>query len=277
MKDAPTSTNNIDVTVASSRVAACMVDRDQLILDHVPLLKHIVGRLFFDVPGSLDRDDLFGYGMMGLITAADAWDASRGLAFSTFAYPRIRGAILDELRRMDFLPRGRREKVRAVDKVIETLEQAGSARPTPEEIASELGWSVTEVDEVFVTASTAVHASLDQDRGDHEVGGGLAAMLLDPKSEDPVGSAEFEEMKELLVEAITDLPTQEKTVITLYYAEELLLREIAEILEVTESRVSQIHSRAIYRLNRSMLGSGDDGPSKKSTAPIGAKGGSSDG
>ncbi len=260
MNDPQPPPSTVDVTVASSGVGS--VDRDQLILDHVPLLKHIVGRLFFDVPGSLDRDDLFGYGMMGLITAADAWDASRGLAFSTFAYPRIRGAILDELRRMDFLPRGRREKVRAVDKVIEKLEQEGRFKPTPEEIASDLGWSVAEVDEVFVTASTAIHTSIDQDRSAENVGGGLAAMLLDPKSNDPVGSAEFEEMKELLVDAIAELPTQEKTVITLYYAEDLLLREIAEVLEVTESRVSQIHSRAIYRLNRSMLGNEEEDDAK---------------
>ena len=271
MTDTPTPPNTVDVMAASSAMGPD--ERDKLILDHVPLLKHIVGRLFFDVPGTLDRDDLFGYGMMGLITAADAWDASRGLAFSTFAYPRIRGSILDELRRLDFLPRGRREKVRAVDKVIEKLEQQGSTKPTPEEIASELGWSVDDVDEVFVTASTAVHTSLDQDRGSKEVGGGLAAMLLDPKSEDPVGSAEFEEMKVLMVEAISALPTQEKTVITLYYAEELLLREIAEVLDVTESRVSQIHSRAIYRLNRSLLEDEEEQDAKKSTAPKGATGG----
>ncbi len=271
MSNAPTPPSTVDVMAASSAVGAD--DRDQLILDHVPLLKHIVGRLFFDVPGTLDRDDLFGYGMMGLITAADAWDASRGLAFSTFAYPRIRGAILDELRRLDFLPRGRREKVRAVDKVIEKLEQEKRAKPTPEEIATELGWSVEDVDEVFVTASTAVHTSIDQERGSEEVGGGLAAMLLDPKSEDPVGSAEFEEMKELMVEAISALPTQEKTVITLYYAEELLLREIADVLDVTESRVSQIHSRAIYRLNRSMLGTKEEQDAKKSQEPNGVHGG----
>ena len=271
MNDVPTPPSTVDITASSS--AKGVDDRDKLILDHVPLLKHIVGRLFFDVPGTLDRDDLFGYGMMGLITAADAWDASRGLAFSTFAYPRIRGAILDELRRMDFLPRGRREKVRAVDRVIEKLEQQGSAKPTPEGIAAELGWSVADVDEVFVTASTAVHTSLDQDRGSQEVGGGLAAMLLDPKSDDPVGSAEFEEMKVLLVEAISALPKQEKTVITLYYAEELLLREIAEVLDVTESRVSQIHSRAIYRLNRSMLGTDEEQQAQNSQTPHGATGG----
>lgn len=227
-------------------------EREALIIDHVPLLKHIVGRMFLDVPGSLDRDDLFGFGMLGLIAAADAWDTSRGIAFSTFAYPRIRGAILDELRRMDFLPRGRRERVRQVDTAISELEQEEGVRPTPERIAEHLGWTAEEVDEALSSASSAVRTSLDASNDD-EGSTGLASMLLDPRSKDPVGSAEYEELKEALVDAIAELPDQDKTVITLYYAEELLLREIAEILGVTESRVSQIHSRAIYRLNRTLL------------------------
>jgi RNA polymerase sigma factor FliA len=231
-------------------------DRDKLIMDHVPLLKHLVGRMFFDVPGAVERDDLFGFGMIGLIAAADSWDRSRGIAFSTYAYPKIRGAILDELRRMDFLPRGRRERVRQVEAVMDRLEQERGQKPAPEEIASVLGWSVDEVDEVFVTASAAIKTSLDAGSDEDGVSAQLGAMLTDPRSDDPVGSAEFEEMKEAMVKAITELPTQEKTVITLYYAEELLLREIAEVLGVTESRVSQIHSRAIYRLNRELDGEG---------------------
>jgi len=227
-------------------------EREALIIDHVPLLKHIVGRMVLDVPGSMDRDDLFGFGMLGLIGAADAWDSSRGIAFSTFAYPRIRGAILDELRRMDFLPRGRRERVRLVDAAIAELEQTEGARPTPERIAEHLGWTPEEVDEALSSASAAVRTSIDAPT-DEEGSGGLASMLLDPSSSDPVGSAEYDELKEALVDAIAELPDQEKTVITLYYAEELLLREIAEIIGVTESRVSQIHSRAIYRLNRNLL------------------------
>lgn len=141
---------------------------------------------------------------------------------------------------------------------MERLEQTHGHKPAPEEIAAALGWSVDEVDEVFVTASTAVRTSLDSAGDERGIGVELGAMLTDPRSTDPVGSAEFEEMKEVMVEAISALPTQEKTVITLYYAEELLLREIAEVLGVTESRVSQIHSRAIYRLNRSLEGDGED-------------------
>ncbi|MEC7232828.1 MAG: FliA/WhiG family RNA polymerase sigma factor [Planctomycetota bacterium] len=227
-------------------------EREALIIDHVPLLKHIVGRMVLDGPGSMDRDDLFGFGMIGLIAAADSWDSSRGIAFSTFAYPRVRGAILDELRRMDFLPRGRRERVRQVDAAIAELEQVDGARPTPERIAEHLGWSPDEVDEALSSASAALRTSIDS-LTDDDGGGGLASMLFDPCSKDPVGSAEYDELKEALVDAIAELPEQERTVITLYYAEELLLREIAEILGVTESRVSQIHSRAIYRLNRTLL------------------------
>ncbi|MEZ6016029.1 MAG: FliA/WhiG family RNA polymerase sigma factor [Planctomycetota bacterium] len=221
--------------------------REDLVIAHIPLLKHIVGRMCFDTPGSMERDDLFGFGMIGLLAAADAWDPARGLAFSTFAYPKIRGAILDELRRCDFLPRGRRELVRSVEAAIGRLEQAQGQKPSPEEIAAELGLTIEEVDEALLAAATAVQTSLEDGPGVD-----LATMLVDPRCDDPVGSVEWEELKQLLVEAIEELPEQEKTVITLYYAEELLLREIAEVLGVTESRVSQIHTRAVYRLNRTL-------------------------
>ncbi|MEQ1893557.1 MAG: FliA/WhiG family RNA polymerase sigma factor [Planctomycetota bacterium] len=227
--------------------AGVELDRDKLILDHIPLLQHIVGRMSFDSPGRIQRDDLFGWGMRGLIEAADAFDPARGLQFSTFAFPRIRGAILDELRNLDFLPRGRRDRLREVERAIAELEQVHGAPPTPEELAKHLGASTEEIDEVLHSARVASWASLEGGPSDE-----LGALLTDPRSEDPVGSAEWNEMKALLVRAMTDLPEPEKTVITLYYAEELLLREIGEILGVTESRVSQIHSRALYRLNREL-------------------------
>lgn len=223
-------------------------DRDCLIIDHIPLLKHIVGRMSLDVPGGVDRDDMYGFGMLGLISAADSFDASRGLKFSTYAYPKIRGAILDELRRADFLPRGRRERVRELDRVVSTLEQEGGLPPTPEEIAKAMGIGIEEVDDILLSARSANEASLDEDGPSAQ----LASLVSDPSSQDPVGSAEWNEMKQVLVEAIQALPAQEQTVITLYYGEELLLRDISKILGVTESRVSQIHSGALYRLNRSL-------------------------
>lgn len=226
---------------------AHLVDREKLILDHIPLLRHIVGRLALDLPASVERDDLYGWGMLGLIGAADTWEPSRGLKFSTFAFPRIRGSILDELRRADFLPRGRREKVRELERAVSTLEQRDGVAPSPEQIAVELGVTPDEVGEILLSARSAGTASLDDGPGTE-----LLGLLSDPHSDDPQGSAEWEEMRRLLVAAIGDLPEQDKTVITLYYGEELYLREIAEVLGVTESRVSQIHSRALYRLNRQL-------------------------
>lgn len=222
-------------------------DRDRMILDHLPLLHHIVGRMAIDLPRRVERDDLLGFGMLGLIAAADSWDASRGLKFSTYAYTRIRGAVLDELRKLDFLPRGRREQVRELERALRSLEQANGAPPSPEELAEELGLTMDEVDEILVSAKVAGLVSLDDGPSADLVG-----LLSDPSSEDPVGSAEWAELKDVLVVAIDGLPDNEKTVITLYYAEELLLKEIAEVMGVTESRVSQIHTRALYRLNRGL-------------------------
>lgn len=223
------------------------VDRDRLILDHLPLLRHISGRMCFDNGGGVEREDLYGFGMIGLIGAAESWEPSRGLKFSTYAFPRIRGAILDELRRQDFLPRGRRERLRELEAVAANYEKEFGFPPSPEELAERLGTSAQEVDEILLSASSAVQTSLEGGPSD-----AFASLLTDPRSEDPIGSAEWKEMRELLVDAIVDLPQQEKTVITLYYGEDLLLKDISEVLGVTESRVSQIHSRALYRLNRTL-------------------------
>ncbi len=222
-------------------------EREKLILGHVPLLKHIVGRMA--CPHGIERDDLYGFGMLGLIAAADSWEPQRGLKFSTYAYTRIRGAILDELRRSDHLSRGSRERLREVDRTIHRFEQEHGAAPSPEDIARELGTSVDEIDELLVAARAGGETSLDE-MG--EESSSLSSLLADPRSPDPLGSAEWNECKLRVADAIEELPDQERSVITLYYAEGLLLREISDVLGVTESRVSQIHSRAIYRLNRAM-------------------------
>jgi len=221
-------------------------ERDRLVIEHIPLLKHIVGRM--NAPAGVDRDDLYGFGMLGLLAAADSWDASRGLKFSTYAYHKVRGAILDEMRKQDVVSRGKRELLREVERFVSSSEQEQGLAPLPEQIAEALSISVEEIDDALACARSAGEISLESE-GDETR---LSALLGDPRSEDPVGSAEFAEMKQLLVEAIKELPDQEKTVITLYYAEELLLKDIGEVLGVTESRVSQIHSRALYKLNRAL-------------------------
>jgi RNA polymerase sigma factor for flagellar operon FliA len=217
-----------------------------MVLEHVPLLRHIVGRM--SLPRGVDRDDVLGWGMLGLIAAAEGFDASRGLAFSTYAYSRIRGAILDELRRTDALPRAQRALLRNVERATAQLTQEYGAPPTPEEIAERAGISTDEVVEVLALARAAIEMSLEEE----SPGGNLSAMLTDPRSDDPVASAQWQEMKALLAQAIQRLPEPERNVILLYYGEELLLRDIGEVLGVTESRVSQIHSSAIYRLNREL-------------------------
>lgn len=221
--------------------------REHLILDHVPLLKHVVGKLSLDLPASIDRDDLIGFGMLGLIAAADSWEPERGLAFSTYAYTRIRGAVLDELRRQDFLPRSRREKVRQLDRVVAQVEQETGLPPSIEQLAERLGVEIEDVDRLLSSARTAHLASLDVSDGCE-----LGDLLSDPASLDPVGSAEWHETRALLASAIRELDENEQTVVNLYYAEDLLLREISELLGLSESRISQIHARALYRLNHSL-------------------------
>jgi RNA polymerase sigma factor for flagellar operon FliA len=232
----------MNVPSVSSRLA--QEQRDAMILEHVPLLHHIVGRMAVDAPGRVEREDLLGFGMLGLIAAADSFEPERGLKFSTYAFTRIRGAILDELRKLDFLPRSQRDRVKDLDRNAKRLEQKLQRPPTPEELADAMGIDAAEIDVILLNARQAKHASLD-DRPSRD----LLEMLEDPRSRDPVGSAEWSELKKLLIGLITALPDQEKTVITLYYGEELMLRDIAGILGVTESRVSQIHTRALYRLN----------------------------
>ena len=221
--------------------------RDQLILDHLPLLHHIVGRMALELPARLDREDLLGYGMLGLVSSSDAWDPERGLKFSTYAYPRIRGSIIDELRRGDFLSRTKREHVRDLERAWSELEQELGAPPSIESLAQALAISEEDVLERLTTARSAMVISLDDGPGEE-----FGALLSDPRSANPAEDVEQDELKGLLRQAIVDLPEQEQAVITLYYAEELLLREIGEVLGVTESRVSQIHTSALYRLNRAL-------------------------
>ncbi len=223
------------------------VDRDQLIVSHVPLLKHVVGRMIIDLNSTIERDDLIGWGMLGLIHAADSFEPARGLKFSTYAFPKIRGAILDELRRLDFLPRGRRDRVRDLDRVVAALEQRTGTPPALEEVAAAMSVSAQEVDEILLSARSGVTASLDEGLSPQ-----LQALLADPSDSDPQQHAEKQELVQLLAQAIRELPEQEKSVITLYYAEGLFLRDIGQIMGVSESRVSQIHTRALFSLNRAL-------------------------
>jgi RNA polymerase sigma factor for flagellar operon FliA len=229
---------------------ASEAERDRLILGHLALLQHIVGRMSLDVPGRIQRDDLFGWGMRGLIEAADSFEPARGLAFSTFAFPRIRGAILDELRSLDWASRSIRRKARTVEEAARDLGQKLGRAATEEEVAEALNLSPSELsrlmDEVHGTAllslSKAVSTEDDQDYIQ------LEDIVDDPAQTDALEVIESEQAREVLLETIDGLPEQQRLVVALYYYEEMTLKEIGEALHISESRVSQIHTRAVKTL-----------------------------
>jgi len=228
-------------------------EREQLIEDYLPLVHHVLGRLPLHLPVTLEREDLFEVGVIGLINAADTYNPAKGAAFKTYAYVNIRGAILDEIRKHDFVPRSRRDRTRQIATAERELEDRLDRPATPEEIAQETGLNITQVEDSLVHAHGASVLSLDDG---HSSGDGEPARLIDslrmPESPDPADAAAHNEMKERLVAAIQELPERERHVILLYYTEELRLKEIGEVLGVTESRVSQLHARAIRLLNKSI-------------------------
>lgn len=223
---------------------ASNAERDRRALDYLPLVRYVVGRLCIDLPASIDRDDLYSYGVLGLLHAATTYDPSRGVAFKTHAFIHIRGSILDELRKLDFLPRTRRDKVKKLDAAVARLQQSLGRAPSPEELAKELGVEEGDIDELLLVARTSNLLSIE------DPGRSVPLGIACSKSEDPLDAAQQKEMKKALADAIGQLPEIEKKVIVLYYSEGLLLKEIGEVLGVTESRISQVHSRALFRLNR---------------------------
>jgi RNA polymerase sigma factor for flagellar operon FliA len=233
--------------------------RDRLILTYAPLVKYVAGRLGSGLPAHVDDDDLISYGLLGLIGAIERYDPARDVKFETYAIARIKGSIIDELRALDWVPRSVRARARDIERSIADLERKLHRAPTDEEIAERLGVSVDELGESLVDISRSSIAALDELWTVNTGGGGDQVALIDTiedtEAPDPQGSLSQTEMKEAVGEAIARLPDREKLVVTLYYYEELTLREIGEVLGVTESRVSQLHTKAILRL-KARLSSG---------------------
>jgi RNA polymerase sigma factor for flagellar operon FliA len=231
--------------------------RDRLILTYAPLVKYVAGRLGAGLPAHVEESDLVSYGLLGLIDAIERYEPDRDVKFETYAISRIRGAIIDELRSMDWVPRSVRARAREIEKAIGQLEASLLRPPTDEEIAGKLGVSQEELEESLVEISRSSIAALDE-LWASPMGSGDAIALVDtledPHSAAPGGEIEQTEVKELIGEAISSLPEREKLVITLYYYEELTLREIGEVLGVTESRISQLHTKAILRLKARLAG-----------------------
>lgn len=225
--------------------------RERLILHYSPLVKYVAGRLSVGLPANVDQADFVSYGIFGLIDAIEKFDPGRAIKFETYAMSRIRGAIIDELRALDWIPRSVRQKARAVEAAYATLEARLRRTPSEAEVAGEMRISLDELRAVFSQLSLANVVALDEllhgsaERGDHL---SLVDTLEDTTADDPVEVFESRETKQMLARAINTLPEREKTVVTLYYYESLTLAEIGQVLGVSESRVCQIHTKAVLQL-----------------------------
>jgi RNA polymerase sigma factor FliA len=225
--------------------------RERLILHFAPLVKYVASRVATGLPATVEQADLVSYGMFGLIDALEKFEPARGIKFETYAIPRIRGAILDELRAMDWVPRSVRYKARQIERAYTVLETKHRRAPTDVEIARHLGMTSSELHEVLTQISFVSVLALDEllavgsDRGDVV---SLLDTLADSGGVDPTTGLEGRETRVLLTSAINELSEREKLVVTLYYFEGLTLAEIGEVLGVTESRVCQIHTKAVHQM-----------------------------
>jgi RNA polymerase sigma factor for flagellar operon FliA len=228
--------------------------RERLILHYAPLVKYVAGRVATGLPATVEQADLASYGMFGLIDALDKFDLDRAIKFETYAIPRIKGAIIDELRAMDWVPRSVRFKAREIEKAIASLEARLKRAPTETEMAEHLGVSRNELHETVTQISFVSVMALDEivavgeDRSE-------GVTLLDTLADggDPTTGLEGQETRGMLAAAINGLSEREKIVVTLYYFEGMTLSEIGEILGVTESRVCQIHTKAVGLLRGQLV------------------------
>ena len=225
--------------------------RDRLILHYAPLVKYVAGRVGVGLPPNIEQADLVSYGIFGLIDAIEKFDVNRAIKFETYAISRIKGAIIDELRSIDWIPRSIRSKAREVERAYAALEAKLHRTPTEPEVAAELGIKLDDLHAIFGQVSFVNVVALDEllnvngEKGDKV---SLVDTLEDTKAEDPVQAFESEETKHLLAKAINNLPEREKIVVTLYYYEGLTLAEIGQVLGVTESRICQMHTKAVLQL-----------------------------
>jgi RNA polymerase sigma factor for flagellar operon FliA len=252
----PDELNELDQLWHQFKGTGAPTARERLILHYAPLVKYVVGRLAAGLPHTVERADLVSYGMFGLMDALDKFDMSRQVKFETYAISRIKGAIIDELRAMDWVPRSIRFKAREVEKAHSGLESKLHRAPTDGEVADHLGITVRELHDVvnqisFVSVMALEElVSVGDERGERR---SLLDTLADAASSDPTSELEGQEMRGLLAAAINSLSEREKIVITLYYFEGLTLAEIGDVLGVTESRVCQIHTKAVHNLRDSLV------------------------
>jgi len=229
--------------------------RERLVVAYSPLVKYVSGRMASGLPAHVEEADLISYGLGGLISAIQRFELEREIKFETYAITRIKGAIIDELRSLDWVPRSVRARARAIERANTKLEHKLQRAPTDEEMAAELEMSVSDFQDALLQISNSTVAALDElwtvsDASGDQVS--LLDTLQDPGAPDPAHVIDATDLKDRIADAIARLPEREKLVVALYYYENLTLREIGEVLGVTESRVSQLHTKAVLRLRGRM-------------------------
>jgi len=217
--------------------------REQLIESYLPLVKHVVSRMAISLPPYLDYQDLVSFGIFGLIQAIERYDSSRGIKFETYAYRRIRGSIIDEIKKMNWLPDSVRRKAKILQNAYEELQKSLGRTVKDEDICNYLKISMEELNDLYMQASYANVVSLEDM---------FNVDIVQRDRLNPEIIIEKDEAKKILSQAIERLPAQEKLVITLYYYEELTLKEISEVLKLSQARISQLHTKAIMRLRGSL-------------------------
>ncbi len=225
--------------------------RERLVVAYSPLVKYVSGRMASGLPAHVDEADLISYGLGGLINAIERFELEREIKFETYAITRIKGAIIDELRSLDWVPRSVRQRARQIERANAKLEHRLQRAPTDDEMAVELEMSVEDFQNALLQISNSTIAALDElwtvsDSSGDQVS--LLDTLHDPDAPDPAAMLDQTDLKDRIADAIARLPEREKLVIALYYYENLTLREIGEVLGVTESRISQLHTKAVLRL-----------------------------
>lgn len=245
--------NNLAKAYESERQYGICQNRDELVVSHLPLVKYLVGRISSKLPSHLDQQDLMSVAVIGLITAAERFDPSRGILFKTFAEKRVMGSIMDELRAQDWLPRTLREKYKRLEQQFSVLEQKLGRNPSSEEVAAAMGMDLEKYFRLMEEVHSLSFMSLDEFQEDDEGSSfGFLNFLSDNGVENPQNQLMAKQLLQVLGEAIESLPEKERLVVTLYYYEELNLKEIGEIMSLTESRISQLHSQAVIRLKVKM-------------------------
>ena len=224
--------------------------RDYFVKQYAPLVKYVAGKIAIGMPHNVEFDDLVGFGVFGLFDAIEKFDPGKHVKFKTYAVTRIRGAIFDELRTIDWVPRSIRQKAREVEETVRALEARLGRSASDEEIARAMDISVGDFQALILKISSTSILSLNDVwyTGEDDDQISIVESVESPTSLNPDSIVEREEIKRVIVEAISELPEKEKKVLILYYYEDLTLKEIGHVLGVTESRISQLHTKAIMRL-----------------------------